>query len=87
VGFYEPQAKCNISYNMMNKYFNKYWSFMVGIVAGAIAGFFYWQKIGCVSGTCMITSSPLNSTLYGAMLGGLFFSLFKKSNKAGASKG
>ncbi len=49
-----------------------------GIVLGALVGFFYWQQIGCNSGTCAITSSPTNSTLYGAVMGGLLFSLFKK---------
>lgn len=52
---------------------------LIGILAGAVAGYFYWQQVGCLSGTCAITSSPYNSTLYGAMMGGLFLNLFKKS--------
>jgi len=54
---------------------------LVGVVVGAIAGYLYWRYVGCASGTCAITSKPLNSTLYGAMMGGLLFSMFKKEEK------
>lgn len=54
---------------------------IAGVILGAIGGYLYWDFIGCASGTCMITSSPVNSTLYGAMMGGLFFSLFKQENR------
>jgi flagellar basal body-associated protein FliL len=53
----------------------------IGIVVGAIAGYFYYFFVGCTSGTCAITSKPLNSTLYGALMGGLVFNLFVKSPK------
>lgn len=49
-----------------------------GITIGAVAGFMYYYFVGCASGTCAITSSPVNSSLYGAMLGGLLFSSLKK---------
>jgi hypothetical protein len=53
-----------------------------GIIIGAIAGYLYWQQVGCASGTCAITSKPVNSTLYGSMMGGLLFSmLHKKESK------
>lgn len=54
---------------------------MIGIVAGAIGGYLYYHFIGCNSGSCAITSRPLNSTLYGALMGGLIFNIFKKENK------
>jgi hypothetical protein len=54
---------------------------IIGVVIGAIAGFAYWKFIGCTSGTCMITSKPLNSTLYGSLMGYLLFSIFKKEQK------
>lgn len=63
------------------KTINKYGLIALGIVAGAIAGFAYWHFIGCDTGTCAITSKPLNSTLYGAIMGGLLFSAFKKDKK------
>lgn len=53
----------------------------IGVVVGAIAGYFYYYYVGCASGTCAITSKPLNSTLYGALMGGLIFNLFVKSPK------
>ncbi len=63
------------------KRLGKYAGVMAGVLLGAVAGFCYWKFIGCYSGTCAITSKPLNSTLYGAMMGGLFFSLFIKQKK------
>ena len=53
----------------------------IGIVVGAIAGYVYYFYIGCASGTCAITSKPINSTLYGAAMGGLLFNMFIKSPK------
>ena len=55
--------------------------YVIGAVAGAVAGFFYWQQIGCLSGTCLITSKPVNSTLYGSMMGALLLGMFKKDVK------
>jgi phage shock protein E len=52
-----------------------------GILAGAIAGYVYYCTVGCVTGSCSITSDPTNSTLYGAAMGGLFMSLFQKESK------
>ncbi len=53
----------------------------IGIVVGLLAGHLYYQQIGCISGTCAITSKPLNSTLYGGLMGGLLFNLFVTSSK------
>jgi hypothetical protein len=51
---------------------------IIGVIAGAIGGYFYYHFVGCASGTCAITSKPLNSTLYGAIMGGLLFNMFQK---------
>ena len=51
---------------------------LIGIIAGAIGGYLYYHYVGCASGTCAITSKPINSTLYGAMMGGLFLNIFQK---------
>jgi hypothetical protein len=56
----------------------KYKLTIIGIVAGAIGGYLYYHSVGCSSGTCAITSKPLNSSLYGAMMGGLLFNIFQK---------
>jgi hypothetical protein len=53
----------------------------IGVVVGAIAGYLYYYYVGCASGTCAITSKPLNSSLYGALMGGLIFNMFIKSPK------
>ncbi|QBN17589.1 DUF6132 family protein [Flavobacterium nackdongense] len=53
----------------------------IGIVVGAIAGYLYYFYVGCASATCAITSKPLNSSLYGAAMGGLIFNMFIKSPK------
>ncbi len=51
---------------------------LIGIAVGAVAGWLYWHFIGCSSGTCAITSKPLNSTLYGALMGYLVAGMFRK---------
>ena len=52
--------------------------YFVGAILGGIAGFLYWKYVGCVTGTCAITSKPLNSTLYFAFFGSVLLSFFKK---------
>lgn len=49
---------------------------LAGIVLGAVGGYLYYHYIGCNTGTCPITSKPLNSTLYGALLGAFLFNTF-----------
>jgi hypothetical protein len=51
---------------------------VLGVIIGANAGYLYYYFVGCSSGTCAITSKPLNSTLYGSLIGGLFLNIFKK---------
>lgn len=58
-----------------------------GIVMGALGGYLYYHFIGCSSGTCAITSRPLNSTLYGALMGGLLLSSFKREEKSDKEEG
>ena len=62
----------------MTLFFQKYKRDLIGITLGAVAGFLYWKFVGCTSGTCMITSKPINSTLYGAVMGFLVAGIFKK---------
>ncbi|WP_238929385.1 DUF6132 family protein [Flavobacterium pokkalii] len=44
---------------------------LIGVLIGAVAGYLYYKYVGCITGTCVITSRPLNATLYGALIGGL----------------
>ena len=62
----------------MTLFFQKYKRDLIGITLGAVAGFLYWKFVGCSSGTCMITSKPINSSLYGAVMGFLVAGIFKK---------
>lgn len=56
----------------------KYKMQIIGTILGGVLGYAYYHFIGCASGTCAITSKPLNSTLYGAIMGLLFFSSISK---------
>lgn len=56
----------------------KYRMEIIGTIVGGILGYAYYYFIGCANGTCAITSKPLNSTLYGALMGLLFFSSLTK---------
>jgi len=38
------------------------------LAGGAVLGYLYYMLIGCKNG-CAITGSPLNSTIYGALIG------------------
>jgi len=38
------------------------------VIVGALGGFLYYYFIGC-NGSCAITGSPVNSTLYGSLMG------------------
>ena len=53
------------------------------VILGMLGGFLYYTYIGC-NGSCVITSSPVNSTAYGGLVGLILTdwkavkSLFKK---------
>jgi hypothetical protein len=55
--------------------------YIIGGLAGAVAGFLYWNYVGCLTGTCAITSNPFRSTLYFAFLGALLFGMFQKKGR------
>jgi hypothetical protein len=60
---------------------------ILGIVLGAIAGYIYYIKIGCVSGTCPLTSNPYMSILWGAVIGYFIADLIPiKKKKPGNEK-
>lgn len=70
----------------MKKWVANNWLLITGICLGALAGYLYWQQIGCSTGTCRITSKWPNSTAYGALMGGLLFSMLRKEKKTNDSK-
>jgi hypothetical protein len=55
--------------------------YFIGSIIGGIGGYVYWYFIGCDSGGCPITASPINSVIWGAMMGSLLLSMFKKEKK------
>ena len=55
--------------------------YIFGGIAGGIGGYFYWLLVGCTNGSCLISSRPLNSSIYGAFLGALLLGVFKKDEK------
>lgn len=65
----------------MKKWIKNNRLYIIGAVLGAVAGFLYWQQVGCVSGTCSITSKPIPGSMYGALMGALLFGMFKKETQ------
>ncbi len=65
----------------MKNIFKQHWILLLGVIVGTIGGYLYWHFIGCNNGTCPITSSPINSSIAGALLGGLVFTSFPNSKK------
>ena len=67
----------------MENFIKKYKLGLIGIVLGGILGYAYYHFIGCNTGTCAITSKPINSSVYGMVMGYLILSTFekKKENK------
>jgi hypothetical protein len=54
---------------------------LTGIIIGGCGGWVCWKNFGCRAG-CLITSKPVNSTIYGALVGGLlFYTLFSFFSK------
>ena len=70
----------------MKKTILKYKLELLGVIVGSTAGWCYWYFVGCASGTCAITSSPVNSSLYGAIMGGILASMLRKEKQEEKSK-
>ena len=64
----------------------KYIKWIIAGLLGGAAGFSYWYFIGCNTGTCAITSSPVNSSIYGALMGVLFVNMFSSDRKSAADQ-
>lgn len=62
-------------------FFKKYKLGILGTLIGGILGYAYYHFIGCSSGTCAITSKPINSSVYGMVVGYLIFSTFDKTKE------
>lgn len=71
---------------MKKEFLKKYVWTISGIAVGAIGGYLYWRFVGCSTGTCPITSSPVNSSIWGAAMGGLLLSSFKQDKQTEKKK-
>ncbi|HPD94827.1 MAG: hypothetical protein H6537_11500 [Bacteroidales bacterium] len=47
----------------------KFWLPAVGVLVGGTLGFLYYFFIGCSSGSCPITGSPVGSIIFGSLIG------------------
>jgi hypothetical protein len=65
------------------KFLSTYKLLIFGAFIGAAIGYAYYFFVGCKSGTCLITGRPVNSSIYGAVMGMLAINLFKKEKKKG----
>ncbi|GAB4411913.1 MAG: hypothetical protein OHK0039_17460 [Bacteroidia bacterium] len=45
--------------------------YVLGAVLGALAGYVYWDQVGCLGGQCLITSTWERMVPYGALMGSL----------------
>jgi len=65
----------------MKKWLRNNTLYFIGAMVGGVGGFLYWKFVGCITGTCLITSNPFRSTIYFAIMGALVFGMFKKDQK------
>lgn len=56
------------------------------ILGGGLVGLGYSYLVGCSTGTCVITSSPLTSMAYMALVGWLLSGVFGSSCCGGSCK-
>ena len=50
----------------------------IAAIIGGAGGYAYYYYIGCMGGTCAITSNPYISTMYGMLIATLLVSSTKK---------
>ena len=55
----------------------KYVLTILGALVGMVIGYLYWKNVGCATGACPITASPINSTLWGGAMGALLLNMFE----------
>ena len=49
---------------------------IIGIIVGGGLGFGWYKLLGCSTGTCPLTSNPVISTIFGAVVGALLATSF-----------
>jgi hypothetical protein len=59
----------------------KYKQELVSVTIGALLAYIYYAQVGSISGSCAIMSSPVYSSLYGAVFAYSVFGMFKIDKK------
>ena len=70
----------------MKKHMKKWLRPALFILGGALAGLGYYALVGCSTGSCAITSSPLNSMVYMGLIGWLLSGVLGSSCCGGSCK-
>lgn len=60
----------------MKKGMKKWLRPVLFILGGALVGLGYYYLVGCSTGTCAITSNPINSMVYMGLFGWLLSGMF-----------
>lgn len=55
---------------------------IIGLVAGTVIGYWYWNSIGLRWGTFPLSSEWWVNCIYGGLFGGLIMSLISKKQEA-----
>jgi len=63
------------------KSLKRYLPTLITTIVGAAGGYLYYLFVGCASGTCLITSNPVTSTIYGGIFGLLIGFIITPSRK------
>lgn len=66
-----------------NKFFKSwnFWKQVLAVVVGALAGYLYYNFVGCSSGQCAITGNPYMSAIWGGL-----FALFLVNSPCSSGK-
>lgn len=62
----------------MINFLKRYYTLLIGGLAGSLIGFAYYYFVGCGTDTCSLHSNPFISIIFGAMFGLLLADLFRK---------
>ena len=63
---------------MMKEKLKKWMRPLLFTLSGVIVGYLYYRFVGCSTGSCAITSDPVNSMIYMGLMGWLLSGVFGK---------
>ncbi|MGI5963876.1 MAG: hypothetical protein ACOX7N_09240 [Lawsonibacter sp.] len=53
------------------------------VLGGMMVGYLYYRLVGCASGSCVLTSNPIRSTIYMGVVGWLLSIVLEKKPRNG----